>query len=44
MMSLDNAFTDEELAAWAERIEREVGAEGRRATCASSRSTAWRSA
>ena len=27
MMSLDNAFTDEELAAWAERIEREVGGE-----------------
>ena len=26
-MSLDNAFTDEELAAWAERIEREVGGE-----------------
>jgi DNA ligase (NAD+) len=25
MLSLDNAFTDEELAAWAERIEREVG-------------------
>jgi DNA ligase (NAD+) len=26
MMSLDNAFTDEELDAWAERVEREVGA------------------
>lgn len=25
MMSLDNAFTDEELAAWARRVEREVG-------------------
>jgi len=25
MLSLDNAFTDEELAAWAERIDREVG-------------------
>ncbi|MFD2768156.1 NAD-dependent DNA ligase LigA [Micromonospora eburnea] len=25
MLSLDNAFTDEELAAWAERVEREVG-------------------
>ena len=28
MMSLDNAFSAEELAAWAERIEREVGAIG----------------
>ena len=26
MLSLDNALTDEELAAWAERIERELGA------------------
>jgi DNA ligase (NAD+) len=26
MESLDNAFTSEELAAWAERVEREVGA------------------
>lgn len=25
MLSLDNAFTDDELTAWAERIEREVG-------------------
>jgi len=25
MLSLDNAFTDEELAAWAVRVEREVG-------------------
>ena len=25
MMSLDNAFSDEEITAWAERIEREVG-------------------
>jgi DNA ligase (NAD+) len=26
MLSLDNAFSDEELQAWAERVEREVGA------------------
>jgi DNA ligase (NAD+) len=26
MMSLDNAFTDAELVAWAQRVEREVGA------------------
>jgi DNA ligase (NAD+) len=26
MMSLDNAFDDEELAAWAERVERDAGA------------------
>jgi DNA ligase (NAD+) len=26
MMSLDNAFSDDELVAWAERVEREVGA------------------
>src|SRR6266550_6133469 len=25
MLSLDNAFTDDELAAWAQRVEREVG-------------------
>jgi DNA ligase (NAD+) len=25
MLSLDNAFTDEELAAWAQRVEREAG-------------------
>jgi DNA ligase (NAD+) len=25
MMSLDNAFRDEELAAWAQRVEREIG-------------------
>ena len=39
MLSLDNAFTDAELAAWAERVERDVGgrcrvsvrAQGRRA-------------
>ena len=39
MLSLDNAFADEELAAWAERVERDAGgagalpvrAEGRRA-------------
>ena len=28
MLSLDNAFTDEELAAWAERVERELGGAG----------------
>ena len=28
MMSLDNAFTDEELAAWAERVERDAGGAG----------------
>src|SRR5262249_11677306 len=27
MLSLDNVFADDELAAWAERIEREVGAD-----------------
>ena len=27
MLSLDNAFSDEELAAWAERVEREVGSQ-----------------
>ncbi len=27
MMSLDNAFSDEELAAWAARVEREIGPE-----------------
>src|SRR5260370_42329142 len=27
MLSLDNAFTTEELAAWAHRVEREVGSE-----------------
>ncbi len=32
-MSLDNAFTDEELAAWAERVEREVGAGSRPYLC-----------
>jgi DNA ligase (NAD+) len=26
MLSLDNAFSDDELAAWAQRVEREVGA------------------
>ncbi len=25
MLSLDNAFADEELAAWAERVERDAG-------------------
>ena len=34
MLSLDNAFTDEELAAWAERVERDVGSKRDR-TCAS---------
>ncbi len=29
MLSLDNAFTDEEMRAWAERVEREVGAGAR---------------
>ncbi|MER5768347.1 NAD-dependent DNA ligase LigA [Streptomyces sp. NPDC001985] len=28
MLSLDNAFDEEELTAWAERVEREVGASG----------------
>ncbi|GAA2225473.1 NAD-dependent DNA ligase LigA [Streptomyces amakusaensis] len=28
MLSLDNAFDEEELAAWAERVEREVGSSG----------------
>ena len=42
MLSLDNAFTAEELAAWAERVRARRGR--RRVTiCASSRSTAWRS-
>ncbi len=27
MLSLDNAFSDEELAAWADRVEREIGGE-----------------
>ncbi|RJK98207.1 NAD-dependent DNA ligase LigA [Vallicoccus soli] len=27
MLSLDNVFSDEELAAWAQRVEREVGAD-----------------
>ena len=34
MLSLDNAFSAEELAAWAERVERDAGAE-RPTTCAS---------
>jgi DNA ligase (NAD+) len=33
MMSLDNALTDEELVAWVERIEREVGAGGATYLC-----------
>ena len=39
MQSLDNAFSSDELSAWAARVERE-GAGRRAATCASSRSTA----
>ena len=42
MMSLDNVFNDEELAAWVDRVEREIGADSS-TSCASSRSTAWRS-
>ena len=38
MMSLDNVFADDELSAWADRIEREVG-NATRPTSASSRST-----
>jgi DNA ligase (NAD+) len=33
MLSLDNAFTDAELAAWAERVEREVGAKAATYLC-----------
>lgn len=33
MLSLDNAFDDEELAAWAERVAREVGAPGHHFLC-----------
>jgi DNA ligase (NAD+) len=33
MLSLDNAFTDEELTSWAERIEREVGADAASYLC-----------
>ncbi|MGE5828868.1 MAG: NAD-dependent DNA ligase LigA [Micromonosporaceae bacterium] len=33
MLSLDNAFTDEELTAWAERVEREVGADAASYLC-----------
>ena len=38
-MSLDNAFSREELQAWADRLARQIPADT--ATCASSRSTAW---
>ncbi|MEU2248084.1 NAD-dependent DNA ligase LigA [Streptomyces sp. NPDC019224] len=33
MLSLDNAFDDEELAAWGERIAREVGSSGHHFLC-----------
>ncbi|MEU1279505.1 NAD-dependent DNA ligase LigA [Streptomyces sp. NPDC005805] len=33
MLSLDNAFDDEELAAWAERVARDVGAPGYHFLC-----------
>ncbi len=33
MMSLDNAFSQEELSAWAERVEREVGADAATYLC-----------
>lgn len=33
MLSLDNAFDDEELASWAERVAREVGAPGYHLLC-----------
>ncbi|KDR61280.1 NAD-dependent DNA ligase LigA [Streptomyces albidoflavus] len=33
MLSLDNAFDDEELAAWAERVAKEVGAPGYHFLC-----------
>ena len=33
MLSLDNAFDDDELAAWAERVERDAGAEPLRYLC-----------
>ncbi len=33
MMSLDNAFTSEELIAWAERVEREIGAKAATYLC-----------
>ncbi|WP_432066596.1 NAD-dependent DNA ligase LigA [Streptomyces sp. C10-9-1] len=33
MLSLDNAFDDEELAAWAERVARDVGAPGHHFLC-----------
>ena len=41
MMSLDNAFDEDELRAWGARVERGLGRRRRRASCASSRSTAW---
>ena len=41
MMSLDNAFSAEELAAWAERRRARQGRGRASTTCASSRSTAW---
>ncbi len=33
MLSLDNAFTDEELSSWADRVEREVGAKAASYLC-----------
>ena len=33
MLSLDNAFTSEELTAWAERVEREIGAKAATYLC-----------
>jgi len=33
MLSLDNAFTDDELSSWAERVEREVGADAATYLC-----------
>ena len=42
MQSLDNAFNTDDLSAWVTRAEKEVGY-GRRRSCASSRSTGWRS-
>jgi DNA ligase (NAD+) len=44
MLSLDNAFSAQELAAWAARVERDVASEGdgtATTICASSRSTVW---
>lgn len=40
MLSLDDVFDSDELAAWSARVENEIGRDP--TTCASSRSTAWR--